>query len=77
MKELKKRLTRQFVMKVCGQKLLFNSILILPKDRARDLEKQLQEALGKNKGCSSGCLGMVAAIVSIASVACWLVCLMI
>lgn len=47
------------------------------KDRARDLDKQLQEALSKNKGCSSGCLGMVAAIVSIASVACWLVCLMI
>ena len=31
MKELKKRLTRQYVMKVCGQKLLFNSIPFLPK----------------------------------------------
>lgn len=47
------------------------------KDRARDLEKQLEEALKKNKGCSTGCLGMIAAIVSIASVACWLVCLII
>lgn len=45
------------------------------KDRARDLEKQLEEALKKNKGCSTGCLGMIAAIVSIASVACWIVCL--
>lgn len=45
------------------------------KDRARQLEKQLEEALAKNKGCASGCLGMVAAIISIASVACWIVCL--
>ena len=47
------------------------------KERARDLEKQLEEALKKNKGCSTGCLGMIAAIVSIASVTCWLVCLII
>jgi phage shock protein A len=39
------------------------------KDRARQLEKQLEEALAKNKGCSSGCLGMVASIATIA-VAC-------
>ena len=41
------------------------------KDRARQLEKQLEEALAKNKGCSSGCLGMVASIatVAVASVA--------
>jgi myosin heavy subunit len=45
------------------------------KDRARQLEKQLEEALKKNKGCSSGCLGMVAAIVTVASAACWIVCL--
>ena len=47
------------------------------KDRARQLEKQLEEALAKNKGCSSGCLGMVAAIVTVASAACWIVCLII
>lgn len=47
------------------------------KERSRQLEKQLEEALKKNKGCSSGCLGMVAAIVTVASAACWIVCLMI
>lgn len=47
------------------------------KEEQRQLEKQLEEALAKHKGCSSGCLGMVAAIISIASVACWVVCLMI
>ena len=47
------------------------------KDRARQLEKQLEEALAKNKGCSSGCLGMVAAIVTVASAACWIVCLIL
>lgn len=47
------------------------------KDRARQLEKQLEEALAKHKGCSSGCLGMVAAIVTVASAACWIVCLII
>ena len=47
------------------------------KDRARDLEKQLEEALKKKKGCSTGFLGMVAAIVTIASAACWIVCLII
>ena len=43
------------------------------KDRARVLEKQLEEALNHNKSCSSGCLGIVVAIVSITSLACWLV----
>ena len=47
------------------------------KDRARQLEKQLEEALAKNKGCASGCLGMVAALVTVASAACWIVCLII
>ena len=47
------------------------------KERQRQLEKQLEEALNKNKGCSTGCLGMIAAIISIASVACWLLCLII
>ena len=47
------------------------------KEKQRQLEKQLEEALAKHKGCSSGCLGMVAAIISIASVACWVACLMI
>lgn len=47
------------------------------KERSRQLEKQLEEALSKNKGCSSGCLGMIAAIISIASVACWIVCLIL
>ena len=47
------------------------------KERSRQLEKQLEEALAKHKGCSSGCLGMVAAIVTVASAACWIVCLMI
>jgi hypothetical protein len=42
------------------------------KDRSRQLEKQLEEALKKNKGCSTGCLGMIAAIISFASVACWI-----
>ena len=44
MKELKKRLTRQYVMKVCGQKLLFNSIPFLPKRY-----KYLFLAVGYNK----------------------------
>ena len=44
------------------------------KERQRQLEKQLEEALSKSKGCSSGCLGIVAAIVSFVSLACWLVC---
>ena len=47
------------------------------KDKARQLEKQLEEALKKNKGCSSGCLGMVAAIVTVATAACWIVCIML
>ena len=41
------------------------------KDRARDLEKQLEESLKKHQGCSSGCLGLITAIISIASVACY------
>ncbi len=47
------------------------------KDKARDLEKQLEEALKKNKGCSSGCLGIFAAVISIASFACWIICLIV
>lgn len=47
------------------------------KEKQRQLEKQLEEALAKHKGCSSGCLGVVAAIISIASVACWIVCLIV
>ncbi len=47
------------------------------KEKQRQLEKQLEEALAKHKGCSSGCLGMVAAIVTVASAACWIVCLII
>jgi phage shock protein A len=47
------------------------------KDRARQLEKQLEEALSKNKGCTSGCLGVVAAIVGVASLACWMICLIV
>lgn len=43
------------------------------KDKARDLEKQLEEALKKNKGC----LGMVATIMAVASVACWIICLIV
>jgi len=47
------------------------------KERQRQLEKQLEEALHKNKGCRSGCLGMVAAIISIVSLACWGICLVL
>lgn len=42
-------------------------------DKNRDLEKQLEEALKKNKGC----LGLVATIITIASVACWVICLIV
>ena len=47
------------------------------KDKARQLEKQLEEALKKNKGCSTGCLGIVAAIITVVSAACWIMCLII
>lgn len=47
------------------------------KERQRQLEKQLEEALKNNKGCFPGCLSMVAAIISIASVACWIVCMIV
>lgn len=47
------------------------------KERSRQLEKQLEEALKKNKGCSTGCLGMIAAIISFASVACWIICMIV
>jgi chemotaxis protein histidine kinase CheA len=47
------------------------------KEKERQLEKQLEEALAKHKGCSTGCLGIVAAIISISSVACWVICLII
>ena len=47
------------------------------KERQRQLEKQLEEALSKNKGCMSGCLGMVAAIVTLTSLASWIICIII
>jgi len=47
------------------------------KDRSRELEKQLEEALNKNKGCASGCLGMATAVIGFASAACWIICLII
>lgn len=37
----------------------------------------IRGALNKNKGCSTECLGMVAAIVTVASAACWVICLII
>ena len=37
---------------------------------SRQLEKQLEEALSKNKGCLSGCQSMMAAIVTVANAAC-------
>jgi hypothetical protein len=40
-------------------------------------KEQLEEALKKNKGCSSGCLGIFAAVISIASFACWIICLIV
>lgn len=47
------------------------------KDKARQLEKQLEEALQKNKGCSSGCLGMAATIITVVTAACWIICLIV
>lgn len=47
------------------------------KERSRQLEKQLEEALKKNKGCLSRGLGIVAAIVTVACAACWIVYLML
>ena len=46
------------------------------QQRSRELERQLEEARNK-KGCASGCLGMIIAIISIASVACWMICLIL
>ena len=46
------------------------------QQRSRDLERQLEEARNK-KGCAGGCLGMIVAIISIASLACWMVCLVL
>lgn len=63
--------------KLTAQNTQANKDLNDAKDKARQLEKQLEEALQKHKGCSSGCLGMVAAIVTVASVACWIICLII
>jgi hypothetical protein len=40
-------------------------------------KEQLEEALKKNKGCSSGCLGMVATLVGLVGLASWLVCIII
>ena len=47
------------------------------KDKSRELEKLLEEARKNNKGCSSGCLGMITTIVGIASLACWIICLLV
>ena len=47
------------------------------KDRQRQLEKQLEEAMSKNSGCTSGCMGLIIAIVGFASLASWLVCIII
>lgn len=63
--------------KLTAQNTQANKDLNEAKDRSRELEKQLEEAMKKNKGCSSGCLGMLTAIVGIASLACWMVCLLI
>lgn len=65
------------LQKLTAQNTQANKDLNEAKDKARQLEKQLEEALSKNKGCSPGCLGMIATIISIASVACWIVCLII
>ena len=65
------------LQKLTAQNTQANKDLNDAKDKARQLEKQLEEALKKNKGCSTGCLGIVAAIISIASVACWIVCLIV
>ncbi len=42
------------------------------KDKSRELEKLLEEAKKNNKGCASGCLGTVTAIIGIASLVCML-----
>lgn len=65
------------LQKLTAQNTQANKDLNEAKDKARQLEKQLEEALSKNKGCSPGCFGMIATIISIASVACWIVCLII
>lgn len=41
------------------------------KDRQRLLEKQLEEAMSKNKGCASGCMGIFVALVGLAGLASW------
>ncbi len=46
------------------------------QQRSRDLERQLEEARNK-KGCAGGCLGMIITIVSIASFACFMICLIL
>ena len=63
--------------KLTAQNTQANKDLNEAKDKARQLEKQLEEALKKNNGCSTGCLGIVAAIITVASAACWIVCLII
>lgn len=65
------------LQKLTAQNTQANKDLNEAKDKARQLEKQLEEALSKNKGCSTGCLSMIAAILSIASVACWILFLII
>ncbi len=63
--------------KLSAQNIQSTKDLNAAKDRSRELEKQLEEALRKNKGCSTGCLGMMAAIVGFASLACWAFCLIL
>ena len=47
------------------------------KDRQRLLEKQLEEAMSKNKGCASGCMGIFVALVGLAGLASWLICIIV
>ena len=65
------------LQKLTAEKVQDTKDLNAAKDRSRELEKQLEEALKKNKGCLSGCLGMITAIIGIASFACWMVCLLV
>lgn len=59
--------------KLTAQNVQANKDLNAAKDYSRDLEKQLTELRNKNKGCASGCLGMIAAIISISCLASWLI----
>lgn len=63
--------------KLTAQNVQANKDLNAAKDYSRDLEKQLAELKNKNKGCASGCLGLVAALISITCFASWLICIII